>query len=83
MCMCVCLGLAYLPEMHYRRILLKAFGPGCWGLIPRGEPMHFQVRGLLNNLFCSFAMHCSYYRILDLMQFSCEQLKDQLKSKLS
>ncbi|KAG8835812.1 hypothetical protein FRC18_012281 [Serendipita sp. 400] len=30
-------GLVYLPEIKYRRILNKAFGPGGWGLAPRGE----------------------------------------------
>ena len=36
-------GLLYLPEIKYRRILHKAFGPGGWGLIPKGEILHFQV----------------------------------------
>jgi len=30
-------GIVYLPEIKYRRILNKAFGPGGWGLAPRGE----------------------------------------------
>ncbi|GAA6038597.1 hypothetical protein JCM8097_009439 [Rhodosporidiobolus ruineniae] len=30
-------GLIYLPEILYRRILNKAFGPGGWGMVPRGE----------------------------------------------
>lgn len=30
-------GLLYLPEIKYRRILNSAFGPGGWGLAPRGE----------------------------------------------
>lgn len=30
-------GLIYLPEIKYRRILNRAFGPGGWGLAPRGE----------------------------------------------
>ncbi|KAF2761415.1 Mgm101p-domain-containing protein [Pseudovirgaria hyperparasitica] len=30
-------GIIYLPEIKYRRILNKAFGPGSWGLAPRGE----------------------------------------------
>lgn len=30
-------GIAYLPEIKYRRILNQAFGPGGWGLAPRGE----------------------------------------------
>ncbi|KAJ3291633.1 hypothetical protein HK104_005913 [Borealophlyctis nickersoniae] len=29
-------GQAYLPEIKYRRILNQAFGPGGWGLVPRG-----------------------------------------------
>lgn len=29
-------GLLYLPEIKYRRILNRAFGPGAWGLAPRG-----------------------------------------------
>ncbi|KAJ9090254.1 hypothetical protein DSO57_1004502 [Entomophthora muscae] len=29
-------GLLYLPEIKYRRILNRAFGPGAWGLVPRG-----------------------------------------------
>ncbi|CAN6605836.1 mitochondrial genome maintenance protein Mgm101p [Trichomonascus vanleenenianus] len=28
-------GLIFLPEIKYRRILNKAFGPGGWGLAPR------------------------------------------------
>ncbi|KAF2097354.1 Mgm101p-domain-containing protein [Rhizodiscina lignyota] len=32
-------GLAYLPEIKYRRILNRAFGPGGWGLAPRGETL--------------------------------------------
>ncbi|CDO92181.1 unnamed protein product [Kluyveromyces dobzhanskii CBS 2104] len=30
-------GLIYLPEIKYRRVLNKAFGPGGWGLVPRSE----------------------------------------------
>ncbi|KAF2464710.1 Mgm101p-domain-containing protein [Lindgomyces ingoldianus] len=30
-------GLLYLPEIKYRRILNRVFGPGGWGLAPRGE----------------------------------------------
>lgn len=30
-------GILYLPEIKYRRILNLAFGPGGWGLAPRGE----------------------------------------------
>jgi len=28
-------GMIYLPEIKYRRILNRAFGPGGWGLAPR------------------------------------------------
>ncbi|WBW70631.1 mitochondrial DNA repair protein [Schizosaccharomyces osmophilus] len=30
-------GILYLPEIKYRRILNSAFGPGGWGLAPRGN----------------------------------------------
>ena len=30
-------GILYLPEIKYRRIMNRAFGPGAWGLAPRGE----------------------------------------------
>ncbi|KAI0593243.1 mitochondrial genome maintenance MGM101-domain-containing protein [Biscogniauxia sp. FL1348] len=30
-------GIIYLPEIKYRRILNSAFGPGGWGLAPRGD----------------------------------------------
>ncbi|TEA16128.1 Mitochondrial genome maintenance protein MGM101 [Colletotrichum sidae] len=30
-------GVIYLPEIKYRRILNEAFGPGGWGLVPKGE----------------------------------------------
>lgn len=30
-------GIIYLPEIKYRRILNQAFGPGGWGMAPRGE----------------------------------------------
>ena len=30
-------GIVYLPEIKYRRILNRAFGPGGWGLAPRSE----------------------------------------------
>jgi len=30
-------GILYLPEIKYRRILNQAFGPGGWGLAPRGD----------------------------------------------
>lgn len=30
-------GILYLPEVGYRRMLFKAFGPGGWALMPRGD----------------------------------------------
>lgn len=30
-------GILYLPEIKYRRVLNSAFGPGGWGLAPRGD----------------------------------------------
>ncbi|KAI9032221.1 mitochondrial genome maintenance MGM101-domain-containing protein [Hyaloraphidium curvatum] len=30
-------GVPYLPEIKYRRILNKAFGPGGWALVPRSR----------------------------------------------
>ncbi|KAK1624629.1 mitochondrial genome maintenance protein mgm101 [Colletotrichum phormii] len=30
-------GIVYLPEIKYRRILNQAFGPGGWGLVPKGD----------------------------------------------
>lgn len=30
-------GMIYLPEIKYRRVLNRAFGPGGWGLAPRSE----------------------------------------------
>lgn len=32
-------GIIYLPEIKYRRILNRAFGPGGWGLAPRSETL--------------------------------------------
>lgn len=39
-----CTGLIYIPEIKYRRILNKTFGPGGWALVPRGESLQFQVK---------------------------------------
>lgn len=32
-------GIIYLPEIKYRRILNRAFGPGAWALVPRGDSL--------------------------------------------
>jgi hypothetical protein len=29
-------GVCYLPEVRYRKTLLRAFGPGGWCMVPRG-----------------------------------------------
>ena len=30
-------GIVYMPEIKFRRVLNRAFGPGGWGLAPRSE----------------------------------------------
>jgi hypothetical protein len=47
-------GLVYLPEIKYRRILIAAFGPGGWALMPRGEPLQFQV--VSDMCYCTISM---------------------------
>ena len=46
-------GIVYLPEIKYRRILNKSFGPGAWALIPRGESV---MKGKV--LFRDYALFC-------------------------
>ncbi|KAJ1678635.1 hypothetical protein EV182_003649, partial [Spiromyces aspiralis] len=46
-------GLIYLPEIKYRRILNRSFGPGAWGLVPRGP---HSVTG--NTLSREYALFC-------------------------
>ncbi|KAJ3101794.1 hypothetical protein HK100_004486 [Physocladia obscura] len=46
-------GLLYLPEIKYRRILNKAFGPGGWALVPRG-PHTVSAK----NISREFALFC-------------------------
>jgi len=45
--------MIYLPEIKYRRILNRAFGPGGWGLIPRG-PHTITAK----NISREYAMFC-------------------------
>ena len=54
------IGLIYLPEIKYRRILNQAFGPGGWAIMPRGETLNFQVRTHCNT----FAVHVMLVYIL-------------------
>lgn len=56
-------GLLYLPEILYRRILHKAFGPGGWGMVPRGEmtvvnKMVSREWGLVAGGRCAFSFSC-------------------------
>mmetsp|Transcript_34720 Transcript_34720/g.56236 ORF Transcript_34720/g.56236 Transcript_34720/m.56236 type:complete len:281 (+) Transcript_34720:50-892(+) len=53
-------GMLYLPEIKYRRILLTAFGPGGWGLIPRQEPQvePSATNDKAMNLYREFALYC-------------------------
>lgn len=47
-------GSLYLPEIRYRKILIRAFGAGGWSLIPRGP--HTFSSGTLSReyaLFCA------------------------------
>ncbi|KAG0150534.1 hypothetical protein CROQUDRAFT_652123 [Cronartium quercuum f. sp. fusiforme G11] len=46
-------GVIYLPEIKYRRILNEAFGPGGWGLAPRGSS-HVTTR----NVSREYALIC-------------------------
>jgi len=44
----------YLPEIKYRGILNKAFGPGGWSLIPRGQPS--RVNNTISREYALFAL---------------------------
>lgn len=46
-------GSCYLPEVHYRRILSKAFGIGGWSLIPRGP--HSVQGNIISREYALFA----------------------------
>lgn len=46
-------GSCYLPEVHYRRILNKAFGIGGWSLIPRGA--HTIQSNVISREYALFA----------------------------
>lgn len=46
-------GSCYLPEVHYRRILNKAFGISGWSLIPRGP--HSMQGNVLSREYALFA----------------------------
>lgn len=46
-------GSCYLPEVHYRKILSKAFGIGGWSLIPRGP--HSVQGNIISREYALFA----------------------------
>ncbi len=46
-------GVCYLPEIRYRKTLLRAFGPGGWCLVPRGP--HTQNANVLSR---EYALIC-------------------------
>jgi hypothetical protein len=46
-------GICYLPEMRYRKTLLRAFGPGGWCIVPRGP--HSQNGNVLSR---EYALVC-------------------------
>jgi hypothetical protein len=49
-------GCIYLPEIHYRQILMKSFGPGGWALIPRGP--HTIIPSTISVLTREYALFC-------------------------
>lgn len=52
-------GLIYLPEIMYRRILNRAFGPGGWALMPRGDTLHYHNETEGGQLITrAYAMYC-------------------------
>lgn len=60
-------GIIYLPEIKYRRILNRAFGPGGWGLAPRGETI---VTGKSITREYALLAHGRYVSLL--LQEQCE-----------
>jgi hypothetical protein len=61
-------GIIYLPEIKYRRILNKAFGPGGWGLAPRGESI---VTGKLVTREYGLIVQGRYVSLPALWQLFC------------
>ncbi|KXS17618.1 Mgm101p-domain-containing protein [Gonapodya prolifera JEL478] len=47
-------GVPYLPEIKFRRVLNRAFGPGAWGLVPRGK--HTLIDKTLTREYALFCM---------------------------
>jgi hypothetical protein len=63
-------GILYLPEIKYRRILNRAFGPGGWGLAPRGESMVTlkavtrEYALVAHGRYVSYSLHSFYAHLL-------------------
>uniref|UniRef100_A0A1X7T6X7 Mitochondrial genome maintenance protein MGM101 n=2 Tax=Amphimedon queenslandica TaxID=400682 RepID=A0A1X7T6X7_AMPQE len=51
-------GLIYLPEIMYRRILNQSFGPGGWGLMPRGEIIYQGESDGAQMVAREYALYC-------------------------
>lgn len=54
-------GLIYLPEIRYRRVLNRTFGPGAWALLPRsidieGEMLYYRGALFVQGRFVSEAI---------------------------
>jgi Mitochondrial genome maintenance MGM101 len=67
-------GILYLPEIKYRRILNRAFGPGGWGLAPRGETI---VTGKSVTREYALVAHGRYVYIFEMtfgLELYCEIL---------
>ena len=47
-------GNIYLPEIKYRKTLIRAFGPGGWVLIPKGP--HSMINNVLSR---EYALYCN------------------------
>jgi hypothetical protein len=62
-------GIIYLPEIKYRRILNRAFGPGGWGLAPRGETI---VTGKSITREYALVAHGRYCFLLFNLQITCD-----------
>jgi hypothetical protein len=62
-------GLLYLPEIKYRRILNRAFGPGGWGLAPRGESI---VTGKLITREYGLVVQGRYVHMMKICAFACK-----------
>ncbi|MEO5931164.1 MAG: hypothetical protein ABIR47_14625 [Candidatus Kapaibacterium sp.] len=54
-------GLVYMPEIRYRKLLNRAFGPGAWAIMPRGidigdNMLYYRGALFVNGRFVSEAI---------------------------